>query len=132
MCARSRQSCPTLQPLWTITYQAPLSMGFFRHEYWSGLPCPPTRDLPDPGIKPMSLTSPALAGGIFTTSATWETHQMQTTGHPWLHGFCRLLLPQVVGALAPSTPPRPLYQGQPIPVNTLLPFQAASMIGRNN
>ena len=51
--------------LWTIAHQAPLSMGFFRQEYWSGLPCPPPGDLPDPGIKPASLTSPALAGGFF-------------------------------------------------------------------
>ena len=40
-------------------------------EYWSDLPFPPPGDLPDPGMKPMSLTS-ALAGGLFTTSATWE------------------------------------------------------------
>ena len=46
-------------------------MGFSRQEYWSGLPCPPPGDLPDPGIEPASLTSPALAGGFFTTSATW-------------------------------------------------------------
>ena len=39
-------------------------MGFFRQEYWSGLPYPSPRDLPDPGIK---LASPALAGGLFTT-----------------------------------------------------------------
>ena len=51
---------------WTIACQAPLSMGFSRQEYWSGLPCPPSGDLPDPGIKPMSLVSPALAGGLFT------------------------------------------------------------------
>ena len=44
--------------------------GIFRQEYWSGLPCPPLGDLPNPGIKPMSLMSPALAGGFFTTSAT--------------------------------------------------------------
>ena len=42
-------------------------------EYWSGLPCPPPGDLPDPGIEPMSLVSPALAGGFFTTSATWNS-----------------------------------------------------------
>ena len=42
-------------------------MGIFRQEYWSGLPCPPPGDLPDPGIKPASLASPALAGGFFTT-----------------------------------------------------------------
>ena len=40
---------------WTVARQAPLSMGFFRQEYWSGLPCPPPRDLPDPGIKSASL-----------------------------------------------------------------------------
>ena len=43
--------------------------GIFRQEYWSGLSCPPLRDLPDPGIKPASLMSPA--GGFVTTSATW-------------------------------------------------------------
>ncbi|ELR60425.1 hypothetical protein M91_18992, partial [Bos mutus] len=49
--------------------QAPLSMGFPRQEYWSGLPFPTPGDLPDPGIKPASLVSPALAGGFFTTIA---------------------------------------------------------------
>ena len=47
-------------------------MGFSRQEYWSGLPCPPPGDVPNPGIEPVSLMSPALAGGFFTTSATWE------------------------------------------------------------
>ena len=41
---------------WTVAHQAPLSMGFFRQEYWSGSPCPPPGDLPDPGIKPGSTT----------------------------------------------------------------------------
>ena len=41
---------------WTVAHQAPLSMGFFRQEYWSGSPCPPPGDLPDPGIKPGSPT----------------------------------------------------------------------------
>ena len=59
---------------WTATYKAPLSMGFSRQEYWSGLPCPPPGDLPDPGINPVSLMSLALAGGFFTTNTTWETH----------------------------------------------------------
>ena len=58
--------------LWVVTSQAPLSMDFSRQEYWSGLPFPPPRDLCDPGIKPMSLMSPAFAGGVFTTNATWE------------------------------------------------------------
>ena len=56
----------------TIARQPPLSTGFSRQEYWSGLPYPPPGDLPDPGIEHMSLTSPALAGGFFTTSTTWE------------------------------------------------------------
>ena len=47
-------------------------MRFSRQEYWSGLPCPPPGDLSNPGIKSAFLTSPALAGGFFTTSATWE------------------------------------------------------------
>ena len=45
---------------WTIAHQAPLSMGFSRQEYWSGLPFPPPGDLPHPGIKPMSPASPAF------------------------------------------------------------------------
>ena len=58
--------------LWTVALQAPLSMGFSKHEYWCGLPFPPPGDLPDPGIKPESLMSPALAGGFITTSSMWE------------------------------------------------------------
>ena len=57
---------------WTVARWAPLSMGFPRQEYWSGLPFPTRRDLPNPGIKPMSLACPTLAGGFFTTNATWE------------------------------------------------------------
>ena len=51
--------------LWTVACQAPLYMGFSGQEYWSGLPCPPPEDLPDPGIEPKFLMSPALAGGLF-------------------------------------------------------------------
>ena len=54
---------------WTVVCQAPLFIGFSRQEYWCGLPCSPG-DLPDPGIKPASLMSPALAGVFFTTRAT--------------------------------------------------------------
>ena len=54
------------------TTRVSLSVGFSRQEYWSGLPCPPPRRLPDPGIEHTSLASPALAGGFFTTNATWE------------------------------------------------------------
>ena len=58
--------------LWTVAYQAPLFMGFSRQECWSGLPFPTPRDLSNPGIEPVSLMSPALAGGFFTTSAPWD------------------------------------------------------------
>ena len=49
--------------LWTVARQAPLSMGFSRQEYWSGLPCPPPGDLPDPGIEPESPVAPELQAG---------------------------------------------------------------------
>ena len=68
MCA---QLCLFATP-WTVARQAPLSMGFSRQEYWCGLPFPTARDLPNPGIKPATLISPAQAGGIFITSITWE------------------------------------------------------------
>ena len=54
-----------LQHMNYIVHRAPLSMGFSRKEYWSRLPFPPPGDLPDPGIKPASLESPALAGRFF-------------------------------------------------------------------
>ena len=55
---------------WTVALQDPLSMGFSRQEHGRGLPCPPPWDLPDPGIEP---TSPALAGGLFTTGPPGKT-----------------------------------------------------------
>ena len=61
--------------LWIAACQAPLSMRFFRQECWSGLPSLPPGNLPDPGIEPLSLTSPALAGGFFITSTTWEIRE---------------------------------------------------------
>ena len=72
-CVLSHFSC--VQPfvtLWTVACQAPLSMEFSRQKYWSGLPCPPPGDLPDPGIEPGPLVSPAVAGRFFTTAATRE------------------------------------------------------------
>ena len=59
----------------TIARQAPLALGFPRQEYWSGLPFPSPGDLPNPGIEPGPLTSPALAGRLFTTSNTWEAQE---------------------------------------------------------
>ena len=66
------QSCLTLVSPWTVARQAPLSIGFSRQEYWSGFPCLPPGALPDPGIKFVSLMSPALAGEFFTTKVTWD------------------------------------------------------------
>ena len=63
--------------LWTVACQAPLFMGFFMQEYWSGLPCPPPRDLPNLRIKPESLMSPVFACRFFTTIATWEAQTIQ-------------------------------------------------------
>ena len=62
--------------LWTVARQTLLSMGFSKQEYWSGLPCPPPGDLPNPGIELTSLMSPALAGWFFTITATWEAQCM--------------------------------------------------------
>ena len=81
-CVQLLPSCPILfVTLWTIACQAPLYMGFFRQEYWSGLPCPPPGDLANPGIEPVS---PALQAGslpsepplvlIFVNTTHTHTH----------------------------------------------------------
>ena len=70
--AKSVHSYLTFCDLWTVTHQAPLFREFSRKEYWSGLPGPPPGDLPNPGIKSMSLMSPAWAEQFFTTSTTWD------------------------------------------------------------
>ena len=59
--------------LWTAARQAPLSMGFSRHEYCSGLPCPSPGDIPNPGIKPSSFTYPSLAGGSLPLAPPGKT-----------------------------------------------------------
>ena len=75
VCVLVAQSCLTLcDPRDYIARRAPLSMGSFGQEYWSGLPFPPPGDLPNSGIEPESLMTPALAGGFLTTSTTRETH----------------------------------------------------------
>ena len=58
------KSCPTLATPWTVACKVPLSMGFSRKEYWSGLPFPSPEDLLDPVIKP---SSPTLQAELFTT-----------------------------------------------------------------
>ena len=80
VCKLLFQLCLTLWPfscVWLCdpmdcTCQAPMSMRFSRQEYWSVLPWHPSRDLSDRGIEPVPLTYPTLAGGFFTTRATWE------------------------------------------------------------
>ena len=67
-CGLVPKLCPTPVIPWTVACWAPLSMGFSRQEYWSGLPFPPPGDLPDEGIELTSLVSPALAGRFFTTA----------------------------------------------------------------
>ena len=69
-CVHAKSLVSYCATLWTLACQSFLSVGFSSQEYWSGLPCPPPEDLPDPQIKSMSVTSPALAVGFFTTSAT--------------------------------------------------------------
>ena len=67
---------------WTVTRQAPLSMGFLRQEYWSGLLFPLPGDLPHPGMVPMSLASPALADRFFTTEPP-EKPSVRSLKHSW-------------------------------------------------
>ena len=74
---KSLQTCLTLCD--PMDHQAPLSMGFSRHKYWSSLPCPPIGDLPSLGIEPMSFMSPTLAGFFFTTSTTWKAPLIRQT-----------------------------------------------------
>ena len=69
--------------LWTVTHQALLSTGFSRQEYWGGLPCPSPGVLPNSGIEPASLMSPALAGRFFTTMKYYTTIKKQ-----WNNGIC--------------------------------------------
>ena len=66
------QSCPAFVTPWPVVCQAPLSMDSFRQEHWSGWPCPPPGDPPDPGIEPKSFVSPALMGRSFTTVPLWK------------------------------------------------------------
>ena len=71
---------------WTVACQAPLSMGFSRQEYLSGLSFPSLGNLLNPGIEPTFLMFPTLAARFFTTGATWETWE-----HAWEYGFWKFL-----------------------------------------
>ena len=68
-CAQSLSRVRLFATPQTVAHQAPLSTGFSRQEHWSRLPCPPSGDLPNPGIEAAALSS-ALAGRFFTTGTT--------------------------------------------------------------
>ena len=87
VCAKSLQSCLMLCD--PVDCQGPLSKGFSRQESWSGLSFPPPRDIPNPGMQFSSLMSPALAGGFFMTSATWESLPGYTFTKLPLWSFCK-------------------------------------------
>ena len=76
--AKLLQSCLTLCDPVDCSLLGSSDMGFSRQEHWNVLPCP-SWDLPDPGIKPKSLISPALAGGFSITSTTWEAFYITKT-----------------------------------------------------
>ena len=65
---------------WTLARQAPLSLGFSRQEHWSGLPCPPPGDLPEPEAEPPSLTSPTLSSRFFTAVSAAKPPKVGQTG----------------------------------------------------
>ena len=78
-CVLSHFSCVRLFATpWTVACLSPLSIGFFRYEYWSGLPFPTPGDLPDPGTEPTSLMPPTLTGKFFTTRTSWEAIKKQS------------------------------------------------------
>ena len=77
--AQSISSTQLFATPWTVACQAPLSTGFLRQEYWSSLLFPSPGDLPNPGIEPMSLTSPALAGGFFAPTSPGKPFVLRTT-----------------------------------------------------
>ena len=78
VCAQAPSRILVFATPWTVAHQAPLSMGFSRQEYWSGLPCLPPGFLFSPGIEPVS---PALVGGFFTTAPpgwSWNSNTLAT------------------------------------------------------
>ena len=73
LCAKLLPLCVTLCDHMDCSSLGSSVCGITSQEYWSGLPCPPPGDLPNPGIEPTSLMAPVLAGGFFTASDTWES-----------------------------------------------------------
>ena len=89
------ESCPTFVTPWTATCQAPLSMGFSGHEYWSGLPFPSPGDLPDPGIEPGSsvlqtYSLPTELQGSPVPSLSTKVHLVEVTIFPVVLYGCEI------------------------------------------
>ena len=103
----------------TAACQAPPSMGFSRQEYWSELPCPPPGDLPEPGIKLVSLMFPGLAGKFFTTSAInscltlCDPMDCSTPGLPVHHQLLQLAQTHVHQVSHANQPSHPLSSPSP-------------------
>ena len=118
----SPKLCPTLATPWTVAPRLLCPWGFSRKEYWNGLLFPSLGDLPDPGIKPTCLTSPALAGRFFTTSATWEALQnvfvLLIIIWNCLAGVCFLVYRTLTCRSHKTTGPLPvLFQARPWHLN---------------
>ena len=75
---------------WTVAHQAPLYMGFPRQEYWSGLPFPPSGDLPDPGIEPMSPVCPAMQADSLLLKPSGKLLNLKSLKlfHFWISEIC--------------------------------------------
>ena len=129
-CVLSRFSCVQLcTPMDCSTPKLFCPWGFSRQEYWSGLPCPPG-DLPNPGIEPLSLMSPASAGGFFATGATrlgslsvytyvYSPYLQVTTHPPTLHSStscCSLIFPKGNSAMINSPTKIPVFTWQILPI----------------
>ena len=90
--------------VWTVAHQAPLSMGFFRQEYWSRLPFSAQGDPPHPGIEPESAVSPALAGRFSTTEPPGKPRGDRKIGNSWRRLYrSSLLVPHSIDGLSSST-----------------------------
>ena len=107
--------------IWTVAHQIPLSVGFFRQEYYNGLPCPPPGDLPDPGIEPMSPVSPQCRqilcplshqGGpvsmeVYNLFASWSSHPVMVIESVWAWIWAMQVSHLLLGLLCtPHPPPR--------------------------
>ena len=97
------KSCPALCDPMDVAHQTPLSMGFPRQEYWSGLPFPPPGDLPHPGIKPESPALPSLPGRFFTMSHL-ESPPPRPCPECLLAYYCRLAGARYQGSIQLKLP----------------------------